>query len=552
MSIAYFFFFVDHVAKQAQMLYSKDVVKPKEKQLFHKQNPFATIATALLLCSVGTFGFLSSSVVFAFTEAPANTSPGTYPTTALPNLKFLNGSTAAQQKKGSLVVGSTGGTSALCLNSNTTVGIYDSANCVTSWTQAAAQASSSTQLGYGSLSGTTGTQFADYIRQVGFVRLKNDNDTVGVNKNQRHALIVEANSSAPSSAIAVGLYAAEGPIGAGVFSSNWAGYFSGNVSLYDEFSTSNKTFCLNGTDDVVAGSSTGCIRRWVDYVFGATGISYLALNPSSAEPGRVAATGTFMSSTVQVGSIAGMPLSWTCGDGMCSTNTNPAETTANCPVDCSAIGGAPTMSLWSGNTRAYIDVTNGTQSNLVILRKAGSYPSAIPLDGVQYAAGDSIGDALVVYATSSATTNMVIPTVTDSGLTNGTAYYYQVYQGNAYPRYVLGVQNFVTPSTYTYLLSLNYTGSPSPTTSIGYQVIHGEASLSSASCNNGCGFRFTPGSVVQVLFSANVTNFDNWSGACSGATPTCTVTMTATGISVTGVFPAAPPPDGDGGGQIDG
>lgn len=532
------------------MLYSKGVVKRKENKLFHNQIPSAFPAVVLLLLGAALSVFWGSRGVFAYTDPAPTIAPGTYPTTGLPNLKFLNGANATQQKLGSLIVGSDGGTSALCLNSTISQGSKDSVNCVTSWSAAAAQASGTNQLGYGALTGSAGLQFSDYLRQVGFVRLKNDNDTVGVNKNQRHSLIVEANTSSSSTYSAIGLYASEGPIGIGPYSSNWAGYFSGNFSVYDETSTSNKTFCLNSTDLVGPGSTKGCIRRWVDYVFGTTGLSYLVLNPSTAQPGRVAVTGTLMSASVQTGSVAGMPLAWTCGDGICSANTSPAETTTSCSLDCVTPGAINAFSAAPGINKAFLSATlTATATHLIVLRKAGSLPSAAPINGVQYSAGDVIGDATVAVVQTNA--NAGGWSATDTGLTNGVTYHYSIYAGNAFPIYSTTLSTSTTPNAASSQLTLNFAGITTSDVSIRMHATSGDGSDNDCVSPQACVGTYVAGSqvILDDMTIPSTYTFQGFSGDCSGAF--CTVTMSGQ-KSVTATFKkktGGGGDDGGGGGQ---
>jgi hypothetical protein len=534
------------------MLYSKGVVKRKENKLFHNQIPSALPAVVLLLLGAALSIFWGSRGVFAYTDPATNIAPGTYPTTGLPNLKFLNGANATQQKLGSLVVGSNGGTSALCLNSTISQGSKDSVNCVTSWSAAAAQASGTNQLGYGTLSGSDGLQFSDYLRQVGFVRLKNDNDTVGVNKNQRHSLIVEANTSSSSTYSAIGLYASEGPIGIGPYSSNWAGYFSGNFSVYDETSTSNKTFCLNSTDLVGPGSTKGCIRRWVDYVFGTSGLSYLVLNPSTAQPGRVAVTGTLMSASVQTGSVAGMPLAWTCGDGICSANTSPAETTTSCSLDCVTPSGISAFSASSGINKAFLSATlTATAPYLIVLRKAGSLPTAAPVNGAQYSAGDLVGDATVVIAQTNA--NVGGWSATDTGLTNGVTYHYSIYAGNAFPLYGAKLSTSATPAAGTNQFTLNFAGITTSDVTIRMHATSGDGSDIDCLSPQACVGAYISGSqvILDEMTIPNTHTFQGFSGDCTGAL--CSVTMNGS-KSVTATFkkkagPGGGDDEGGGGGQ---
>jgi hypothetical protein len=59
----------------------------------------------------------------------------------------------------------------------------------------------------------------------------------------------------------------------------------------------------------------------------------------------------------------------------------------------------------------------------LILRKAGSAPTSVPVDGTAYTVGNAIGDGTIVFIGSSLTAS-------DAGLTAGTSYFYQVFSYN--------------------------------------------------------------------------------------------------------------------------
>ncbi|MDH5602722.1 MAG: T9SS type A sorting domain-containing protein, partial [Cyclobacteriaceae bacterium] len=63
----------------------------------------------------------------------------------------------------------------------------------------------------------------------------------------------------------------------------------------------------------------------------------------------------------------------------------------------------------------------------IVLRKAGSAPASLPVNGVAYAAGDTLGDAVVAYV-DLATSGQI--TVDDIGLLSDTTFYYAIYAYN--------------------------------------------------------------------------------------------------------------------------
>lgn len=70
---------------------------------------------------------------------------------------------------------------------------------------------------------------------------------------------------------------------------------------------------------------------------------------------------------------------------------------------------------------------NGT----LIIRRAGSAPTSTPADGTNYAAGATLPDGSVVVVNDTT----LATTVTDTGLTNGTTYYYQAFARDSSVQY---------------------------------------------------------------------------------------------------------------------
>jgi hypothetical protein len=515
------------------------VVKRNKNILIHNKKTTSVLAgavlflTALFVMNVSRF---EARAYVQFIAPDPALAPGTYPTddTAYSYLKFLNGSSAAQRKLGSLLVGTTGSPSTICLNGETSKGIYDSTNCVTALSDASAL-STGGLLGLGAVSSANGFVTSDYVRQLGFIRIKNDNDTTGVNKNQRYSLIVEAHANAAKVTGATALYATDGPIGAPAYSVNWAGYYSGSVGITDGTWTSSKAFCLNGNTFIDAAGAKGCIRRWVDYVYGSTGLGYLALNPSADQTGRVAVTGSLIASSVQTGSLTGMPLAWTCGDGMCSTNSSPAETATSCPVDCSTVSNSATVTISSGDTQLFLHSSGVTLNvtNIVILRKAGSAPTSSPVDGVIYTEGQTIGDATIVKVFTNPEQTW---DVTDSGLTNGVTYYYSIFSGSNFPRYQQPpVVRSAVPSPPSYAVTLQFSGITVSDASMHMFAVSGQGDELFCQSPDQCVGNFTPGSVVRIEADALPVTYSylGLSGDCTGTT--CDLTVDAP-KSVTATF----------------
>lgn len=77
-----------------------------------------------------------------------------------------------------------------------------------------------------------------------------------------------------------------------------------------------------------------------------------------------------------------------------------------------------------------------TPSGYVVIRKTGSSPTGVPLDGTEYIIGNTLGDGMIVHAGSAITFN-------ESGLSPNTRYYYDIYVYNG------------TGSTINYLTSIS-------------------------------------------------------------------------------------------------
>jgi hypothetical protein len=90
-------------------------------------------------------------------------------------------------------------------------------------------------------------------------------------------------------------------------------------------------------------------------------------------------------------------------------------------------GSAPEVERLTGVARdASVTLTwdNPTaHSGVLVLRAEGAAPSAAPVQGRSYAVGETVGNARVVYTDSFSSAS----TFTDTTVTNGTTYYYRVY-----------------------------------------------------------------------------------------------------------------------------
>jgi len=146
------------------------------------------------------------------------------------------------------------------------------------------------------------------------------------------------------------------------------------------------------------------------------GISLLGSHTTQAAAG---ATGTFTATA------AGNP-----GPGA-------AITVALRPVVCGAMAADPVYFSATGQSGQVI-LYWSSPLPVVVLRKTAAFGTEAPGSGVSYAVNDAIGLATVVYAGSA-------QTVTQTGLTNGTTYYYKVFAQDATPCYSSGDALKTTP-----------------------------------------------------------------------------------------------------------
>ena len=318
---------------------------------------------ALLVMALGCFVFRIPSVAAYTPTDPEDNSA----------LKFLNATSATQQKAGSLTIGLYGDNAKLCLNANTNYPANDSKNCISSWAELSGGTTGALPLH------TSGTYNPDH----GYISLAPLTTT-----NQLYTLITQANinSFSPST----GLMATD----AGS-TKNYAGAFSGTVAVYDGSYGSSKQLCLNDptqTAGIILGpfwggsNSYGCITKWTDLFYPAGGQAYVNLTSSGSTPtrqnGLVAVSNSAQFGSMQIGDPDGTSLSYTCGDGIC----NAGETTASCRIDCASVVGMTSLTAYPGNGRVYFIANSwssrsaGTQS-VVVLRKLGSAPTAVPQNG---------------------------------------------------------------------------------------------------------------------------------------------------------------------------
>lgn len=120
-----------------------------------------------------------------------------------------------------------------------------------------------------------------------------------------------------------------------------------------------------------------------------------------------------------------------------NADTGAGITVALRPVVCGAVAADPvyfSATAQSGQVILYWS----SPLPVVVLRKTAAFGTEVPASGVSYAVNDAIGAATVVYAGSA-------QTATQTGLTNGTTYYYKTFAQDATPCYSSGDALKTTP-----------------------------------------------------------------------------------------------------------
>jgi outer membrane protein assembly factor BamB len=117
--------------------------------------------------------------------------------------------------------------------------------------------------------------------------------------------------------------------------------------------------------------------------------------------------------------------------------TGAAITVALRPVVCGAVAADPVYFSATAQSGQVI-LSWSSPLPVVVLRKTAAFGTEVPASGVTYVVNDAIGAATVVYAGSA-------QTATQTGLTNGTTYYYKTFAQDATPCYSSGTALKTTP-----------------------------------------------------------------------------------------------------------
>lgn len=275
-------------------------------------------------------------------------------TTAAP----LTTSDSIQRKAGSLIIGTDGGSSQLCLNANT-IEIPNQPNsattCISSWGELGIVTSGQYVVVYKDDwtvdPPAGGSVLGPEPAQSGYARIQASQPD-----NQLYSIIAEA----PNLSNSAGVYATDNG------ANTWAAYLRGRVYIGDGTAGSSKKLCLNDSVDYNPTGSPpnlkGCITTWND-ISVPLGSQYVILQPAPGplvvQTGGEALTGAGVFGSdpavtippLTGGVVLGVPppgssICLTCGDGVCNS---PTETDANCP----STGPAPDLAppngcLWTG------------------------------------------------------------------------------------------------------------------------------------------------------------------------------------------------------------
>ncbi len=181
-------------------------------------------------------------------------------------------------------------------------------------------------------------------------------------------------------------------------------------------------------------------------------------------------------------------------------------------VDRQAPGNATWGSNTAGNTQVVLNWTNpgdGDFNSEVILRNT-ALVSNFPVDGQTYVAGNTIGTSTVVYAGAATT-------FTDTGLSNGTSYYYKIFPRDTYINYNAGVgAGPYTPAAAAATLTIGVTTGSLVTTSTSGLSVVALAPTSCAASSTCPAFTLSISSSSDTVTSIKVTENGTVSGADLG------------------------------------
>ncbi len=244
------------------------------------------------------------------------------------------------------------------------------------------------------------------------------------------------------------------------------------------FQTSNGTDAITAvTVTVATGTSAGL--SLVEITNDAGTVVYGSVtNPGSDTPAitlttNITATATLTQYKIRVTPKSHVNMPVPAGASYAVTALISAWTGTNGPAGSDAAGTTVTIdNLSPGNVTASTATAGGTQvalawtnpgdadlGSIIVLRRTVSVVTDTPIEGTTYTVGTTIGSSTVACVVTAPTASC-----TDTGLTNGTAYYYRVFTRDANGNYATGVVPTGSPTTpVAPLLTLTQAASPGGT-----------------------------------------------------------------------------------------
>ncbi|MFN7982687.1 MAG: DUF2341 domain-containing protein, partial [Vicinamibacterales bacterium] len=322
----------------------------------------------------------------------------------------------------------------------------------------------------------------------------------------------------------------------------------------------------SGTDTITAitvslGTSVAAGVSLVEITDGSVGAAVLgsAANPSSDTPTitlttNITATTTATPYKIRVtpkthanmAAPAGATYSVTAlVSGWTGTNTHAGSDTAGTTltIDNLSPSNVTAATATAGNTQVSLAWTNPADADLgsiVVLRRTVSAVTDTPVEGTTYTVGNTIGSSTVACVVSAPTA-----TCTDTGLTNGTAYYYKAFakdtNGNYSATGVVPTGSPVTPNVTTLATGTDPSnttlapgGSATMADSFRFQTASGTDTITDITVSLGTGVAAGI-SLVEIVSSGGSTVYGSVSDPVSD-TPTVTLSTSITATTTSTMY----------------